>query len=94
MSGADDVRDAVVAAHLAALTGAELDRDAFNAAVAALKADAQARKAELAALAVAYAPGRPPAATRAAALDAIADAFLERVRARNKQALIKKTRPW
>lgn len=95
MTGAaSDPPDEPGAHHTAALAAAGVDRDAFSQAFQNLARDASMDKAALDAIAHAYVGGRTRWPNRAAALDAIESAFVERARTAAKRALIDKSRPW
>lgn len=76
------------------LAAAKTDKQAFEAALAELNADARLKTPDFVAVAKAYAGASKRVTSKAAAMEAIRKRFVELVRFEAKNALAAKSRPW
>lgn len=90
----DGVDNKLVTRFVGLLAAAKTDKQAFEAALAALNADPRLKSPELVAIAKAYAGSSKRIGSKAAAIDAIRKRFVELVRFEAKNALAAKSRPW
>ena len=84
----------LVARHADALSGAGMDRAAFEVAFSALKGDRNVRVNDVIAIAVAYRGGGVRPRSKTHALEMIERRFVEIVRDAKKNAAAARMRPW
>ena len=87
-------REVAIDRHVKSLGEAGLDKSAFDAALAALKADRKVRKVELEVIAGRYTGFAANHRSRAAALTAISRKFMERARMSAELGSQKNVKPW
>lgn len=85
---------ALIDRYVAELVAAEIDREAFDVVLAAIKADRRVKAGELAAIAMGYWGGGRKPATRDAAIASIGRRFADRLRTSARNETAAKVRPW